>query len=166
MCDISKIKNYLNHEWKDKCVRCGYCCSRGPCRYSVYDANKPYKCIFLENANKELGTFSCTIRDDIMDREKKSSTPMFDNYCSSSMFNFLREEVIRKQKMINIRQLSDKDIGRYVFYTNSVGNQEIGRLKSWNYKWIFVVYNCAEDWDNFKNYTATATDPCDLMWEQ
>ena len=27
---------------------------------------------------------------------------------------------------------------------------------------IFVVYNCAEDWDNFKNYTSALTDLRDL----
>jgi len=67
--------------------------------------------------------------------------------------------------MIDIRQLTDEDIGRYVFYTNGVGNKEMGRVKSWNYKWVFVVYNCADEWDDFTNYTAAATDPADLEWK-
>jgi hypothetical protein len=67
--------------------------------------------------------------------------------------------------MIDIRQLTDKDIGREVFYTNGAGNKEFGKLKSWNYKWVFVVYNCADDWDNYRDYTGAATDPNDLEWK-
>ncbi len=67
--------------------------------------------------------------------------------------------------MIDIRQLTDEDIGREVFYTNGVGNKEFGKLKSWNYKWVFVVYHCANDWDHFQDYTGAATDPNDLEWK-
>lgn len=67
--------------------------------------------------------------------------------------------------MIDIRQLADKDKGRYVFYTNGVGNKERGRIKSWNHQWVFVVYNCADEWDDYENYTAAATNPRDLDWE-
>ena len=39
---------------------------------------------------------------------------------------------------------------------------EIGRVKSTNDKWVFVVYNCDSQWERFKDYTAAATDPNDL----
>ena len=39
---------------------------------------------------------------------------------------------------------------------------EIGRVKSTNEKWVFVVYNCDGQWDDYNNYTAAATKPDDL----
>ena len=67
--------------------------------------------------------------------------------------------------MINIEKLTKADKGKNVIYTNGVGSKEFGRIKSWNYDWIFVVYNCADEWDNYQNYTAAATDPRDLEFE-
>ena len=67
--------------------------------------------------------------------------------------------------MININNLTDKDVGRYVIY-NSFNKKERGRIKSWNDKLIFVVYNCAEEWNNYKNYTASATNPEDLEFKR
>jgi len=67
--------------------------------------------------------------------------------------------------MIDIRQLTDEDIGKEVLYTNGAGDKEFGKLKSWNYKWIFVVYHCADDWDNYRDYTGAATDPNDLEFK-
>ena len=64
--------------------------------------------------------------------------------------------------MINIKELNKEDIKRAVIYTDSVGEKTPGCIKSWNNKWIFVVYNCDDDWDNYQNYTAAATDPYDL----
>ncbi len=64
--------------------------------------------------------------------------------------------------MIDIKELNKEDIGRNVIYTDNIGKEEFGCIKSWNNKWIFVVYNCADDWDNYQNYTAAATDPYDL----
>ena len=55
--------------------------------------------------------------------------------------------------MININTLTKNDIGRWVTYTAPHGEQERGRIKSWNDTFIFVVYNCAGEWDNYQNYT-------------
>lgn len=66
--------------------------------------------------------------------------------------------------MINIRVIIEEDRGRWVTYTNGVGNRERGKIKSWNDKWIFVVYNYADDWDNYQDYTGAATRPTDLEW--
>lgn len=66
--------------------------------------------------------------------------------------------------MVNINVLKQEDIGRWVTYTDGVGNKERGKIKSWNDKWIFVVYKCGDEWDNFQDYTAAATDPNDLEW--
>lgn len=65
---------------------------------------------------------------------------------------------------IGIQQLKQSDIGRRVLYVPQHGNSEAGRIKSWNDKFIFVVYKCDEDWDNYQNYTAAGTKPEDLRF--
>ena len=66
--------------------------------------------------------------------------------------------------MIEIKRLQETDIGRWVIYKTEFENQR-GRIKSWNDKWIFVVYHCAGEWDRYQDYTAAATKPEDLIWE-
>ena len=61
--------------------------------------------------------------------------------------------------MIDIKSLKESDKGRWVEYWP---NKEKGRIKSWNKSFIFVVYKCGEDWDNYQNYTAASTHPKDL----
>ena len=63
--------------------------------------------------------------------------------------------------MINIKELANKDIGMWVVY-KSFNEKELGRIKSWNDKYIFVVYKCLMDWNDFKDYTGEATFPEDL----
>ena len=67
--------------------------------------------------------------------------------------------------MISISTLKEYDRGRYVIYSDTTGNKERGRIKSWNNIFVFVVYNCDENWDNYRNYTAAATRPQDLTWQ-
>ena len=64
--------------------------------------------------------------------------------------------------MINIKNLTNADIGRFVIYTD----EKRGKIKNWNTTYIFVVYNCSNEWDNYKNYTAAATCPADLKFEE
>lgn len=75
------------------CVRCGYCCNKVICGYGEHDKNG--KCWFLMEDDPRFGTYRCTIKNKIMEKEEGSSTPMFDNYCSSSAMNTIREKVIR-----------------------------------------------------------------------
>lgn len=57
--------------------------------------------------------------------------------------------------MINILDLTDLDKGRSVRYTPFKGAPaEVGRIKTWNDKWIFVWYHSGD--------TAAATNPSDL----
>lgn len=67
--------------------------------------------------------------------------------------------------MINIKSLTEDDVGKWVKYTD-FSKTEIGKIKSWNDKFIFVVYSCNHDWNNFKNYTAAATSPEDLVFSE
>jgi len=50
-------------------------------------------------------------------------------------------------------------VGTWVLYKPK---GEIGRVKSTNNTWVFVVYNCDHKWDNYEDYTAAATSPKDL----
>jgi hypothetical protein len=64
--------------------------------------------------------------------------------------------------MIDIKKLTKKDIGRWVTYNRSYCKPEKGRIKSWNNTFVFVVYNCADNWENYQDYTAAATIPDNL----
>ena len=64
--------------------------------------------------------------------------------------------------MIDIKNITQKDIGKWVKY---IGNpEEKGRIKSYNSKFVFVVYKCAGEWDRFKEYTGVATNPEHLIF--
>ncbi len=66
--------------------------------------------------------------------------------------------------MIDIAKLRKEDIGKWVLYIPSYGKTEKGRLKSWNEKWIFIVYNCDGEWYKFQDYTGAATNPDNLRF--
>lgn len=66
--------------------------------------------------------------------------------------------------MIEIKNLTQEDVGRWVVYTDGVGETERGKLKSWNDTNVFVVYNANDNWDadHWKGYTGQSTRPEDL----
>jgi len=64
--------------------------------------------------------------------------------------------------MIRIEDLTLKDIGKWVVYNDGFRPPEKGRIKGWNNKYIFVVYNCNGAWDRFQDFTGVATRPEDL----
>ena len=63
--------------------------------------------------------------------------------------------------MIDIAELTKDDIGKWVFYKSEF-KPEKGRIKSWNDKFIFVVYKCGHQWDRFQDFTGCATESEDL----
>lgn len=65
--------------------------------------------------------------------------------------------------MVDISKLTQLEIGMWVIYNN--GNfEETGRIKSWNEDYIFVVFNCANKWHKFKDYTGASCDPKSLRF--
>lgn len=64
--------------------------------------------------------------------------------------------------MIDIKGLTEKDVGRWVVYTGGFGSSEKGRIKSWNDKYIFVVYKCGGEWNRFQDFTGVSTNPDEL----
>ena len=65
-------------------------------------------------------------------------------------------------KVIEIKNLTQKDIGRWVVYNDGFHPPEKGRIKSWNDKYIFVVYRCNGEWERFQDFAGVATRPEDL----
>jgi hypothetical protein len=63
------------------------------------------------------------------------------------------------ERMIELYKLTQADIGKWVYYKV---NGTIGRIKSWNKRWIFVVYKCDKRWDRYQMYTGCATNPREL----
>jgi len=59
---------------------------------------------------------------------------------------------------MKISELTKDDVGKWVVCHLSKGD-ELGKIKDWTHKYIYVVYKCAGDWNNFKNYTGVATPP-------
>ena len=66
--------------------------------------------------------------------------------------------------MIDINKLTRKDIGKWVVYASPSRKSELGKIKSYKGKLIFVVYKCAGEWDRFKAYTGVPTRPEDLSF--
>jgi len=65
--------------------------------------------------------------------------------------------------MISLKDLKREDVGRWVKYS-SFNRFEKGKIKSWNDKFVFVVYKCGDQWEKYEEYTAAATLPQDLDW--
>ena len=66
--------------------------------------------------------------------------------------------------MIDISELYKEDIGKWVLYEGNFGEKEKGKIKSWNDKYIFVVYRCDNQWDRFQDFTAASTLPENLRF--
>ena len=62
-----------------------------------------------------------------------------------------------------LKVITDGDIGKWVEYQGHNYTQK-GRMKSFNDKWVFVVFHCDGNWDNYRDYTGCACDPGDLKW--
>ena len=67
--------------------------------------------------------------------------------------------------MILLNSLTDQDIGRWVVYTDGMGKKELGKIKSWNKYFIFVVYTCDNQWDRYQEFTGASTRPEDLTFQ-
>ena len=66
--------------------------------------------------------------------------------------------------MIDIATLKKEHIGKWVLYEGYGGEKEKGRLKSWNDKFIFVVFKCDSQWDRFQDFTGCACHPENLRF--
>lgn len=67
--------------------------------------------------------------------------------------------------MINTSQLTPKQVGKWVIYTDGVGETQRGKLKSWNENNVFVVFKCDGQWRRFQDFTGNSCNPRDLHFE-
>ena len=59
-------------------------------------------------------------------------------------------------------QICSQSAWNFIVYRDRVGNTERGRIKYWNRQFVFVVFNCANEWRRYKDFTAAAVAPKDL----
>lgn len=52
-------------------------------------------------------------------------------------------------------------VGQFVHFQGR-NKKDNGRVKSMTEHGVFVVYNCASDWDHYEDYTGANTNPDDL----
>ena len=66
---------------------------------------------------------------------------------------------------MNITELKpgDEKHGFMVWHVGKDGRSHVGKIKSWNDKYIFVVFNCDGKWDKWMEYTGEACKPEDLI---
>lgn len=67
--------------------------------------------------------------------------------------------------MINIDKLTSVDVGRWVSYCILPPHCDRGRIKSWSKQFVYVVFRCGGNWDDFIDYTAAPTLPEYLDFE-
>jgi hypothetical protein len=67
--------------------------------------------------------------------------------------------------MILLDSLTDADRGRFVIYSVLPAHVERGRIKTWNDRFIYVVYRCDGRWDDYEQFTAAPTLPENLIFE-
>jgi hypothetical protein len=78
------------------CVSCGFCCTRGPCAYGDWDAERGC-CAFLTEPDSLGGRF-CKIFKSIDNRELGEKYPMMGSGCSSTLCNDMRKARINNLK--------------------------------------------------------------------
>ena len=80
-----------------KCVQCGYCCTVRSCGFASYDPEKG-QCSALIEDDVNLKTYKCGEYEKIITILGHEVCPAFGAGCSSSMFNDVRNEVIKLRK--------------------------------------------------------------------
>jgi hypothetical protein len=68
--------------------------------------------------------------------------------------------------MIEIKELTHADMGRWVVFDDNEGKVQSGRLKSWGIRSIFVVFSCNNAWDHYDSYTSVSCDPSFLTFKE
>ena len=89
------------------------------------------------------------------------------NTLNIAAYTLRNKGFVIKYNVVKIVDLIQDDIGKWVTYRSYGGDKvEYGKIKSWNDRFVFVVYNANNNWDgdNWKNYTGAATNPEDLEW--
>ena len=83
-CDSKEMKI-------EPCVRCGFCCRRGPCAAGQVTSPTNPACRFLIQDGIH---WNCGKYEEIVKHEKGNRFPMMGSGCSSTLFNEDRRRVI------------------------------------------------------------------------
>ncbi len=68
------------------------------------------------------------------------------------------EKYMQHDNIVRLNKICQADISRYVKYYSKYGyGSEVGRIKGFNKAWIYVVYQCDDNWENYQDYTGIAT---------
>jgi len=67
------------------------------------------------------------------------------------------------KRWLNALIVTSNDIGCWVLYRPK---NEKGRIKSYNDKFVFVVFKCDDNWNDYQNYTGCATRREDLEFTE
>jgi hypothetical protein len=59
--------------------------------------------------------------------------------------------------MINIDKLTSADVGRWVSYCTLPLQRNHGPIKGWTKQFVYVVFRCDGNWEDFADYTAAPT---------
>lgn len=99
--------------------------------------------------------------DEVSDEELVGALDLLEDEDLEAAIDSIEDE---RPRLIS---LDLEDIGRYVEYIPQVGEPERGRIKSYDNHThtAWVVYKCDDDWDNYGEYTAAATNYSDLAYE-
>ena len=76
---------------------------------------------------------------------------------------FKYSPIYKEGEQVKIENLTEKDVGAWVVY-NKFPDKILGRIKSWNKKYVFVVYDCEYNWKEFYKYTGEVTLPENLKF--
>jgi hypothetical protein len=68
-----------------------------------------------------------------------------------------RQFLVDIARFIAVGEIVPLEVGKWVQFDG-----ERGRIKSWNDKWVFVVFHCDDNWQDFENYTGAACKRSDL----
>jgi hypothetical protein len=80
-------------------------------------------------------------------------------------FNYACEQAEKEAPAEN--RLIDLEVGLWVEYRDGTSREpQVGRVKSWNDKFVFVVFHCNNLWDDFKDYTGQAVRLKDLDYHE
>ena len=64
-----------------------------------------------------------------------------------------------QEEIERVHKLKGHESKWVVYRDPHTNTQQIGRLKSINDMWAFVVFDCDNHWDNYKDYTARGCLP-------
>ena len=90
MVAVNKKSSFVDNLGMLGCVKCGYCCRKGPCWFGSKDPETALCAFFDEDNNL------CKKYDEIKKSEEGDPYPFFDDYCSGAFLNTVRGDKVKE----------------------------------------------------------------------